>query len=141
MGLAEYQCGARAREVITLNLERDGCEIVPSLLDKHEIANLRTELKSLAVSAGHRQLAERVLGVARLATSPKVRMTLASIGAQPVLVRSILFDKTPGANWAVPWHQDLTIAVRHRVDVSGYGPGPSRTECRTSSLPRISSGT
>ena len=37
-------------------------------------------------------------------------------------VRAILFDKTPSANWKVVWHQDLTIAVRERGVVSGFGP-------------------
>lgn len=37
-------------------------------------------------------------------------------------VRGILFDKIPGANWKVPWHQDVTIAVRGRIDVDGFGP-------------------
>ena len=27
-----------------------------------------------------------------------------------------------GANWKVPWHQDLTIEVRKKLDVSGFGP-------------------
>jgi hypothetical protein len=26
------------------------------------------------------------------------------------------------ANWKVAWHQDLTIAVRHRIEVPGFGP-------------------
>ena len=37
-------------------------------------------------------------------------------------VRGILFDKTPDANWLVPWHQDLSIAVRERRYVPGFGP-------------------
>lgn len=41
-------------------------------------------------------------------------------GAQPV--RGIFFDKVPSANWKVPWHQDLTIAVRERHDIAGFGP-------------------
>ena len=36
--------------------------------------------------------------------------------------RSILFDKTPGENWPVLWHQDLSIALSERVEVEGYGP-------------------
>jgi hypothetical protein len=36
-------------------------------------------------------------------------------------VRVLYFDKTPGANWAVPWHQDRTIAVDRRVEVPGFG--------------------
>ncbi len=37
-------------------------------------------------------------------------------------VRGILFDKSPGANWVVPFHQDVTIPVRRRLDAPGYGP-------------------
>ena len=37
-------------------------------------------------------------------------------------VRGLLFDKTPMANWVVPWHQDLTICVAEKIDVPGYGP-------------------
>lgn len=37
-------------------------------------------------------------------------------------VRSILFDKTPETNWDVVWHQDVTIAVKERKDVDGFGP-------------------
>jgi hypothetical protein len=37
-------------------------------------------------------------------------------------VRAVLFDKTPGANWALGWHQDRTVAVRDRRKVAGYGP-------------------
>jgi ectoine hydroxylase-related dioxygenase (phytanoyl-CoA dioxygenase family) len=37
-------------------------------------------------------------------------------------VRILMFDKTPDANWSVPWHQDRTVAVQGRADVEGYGP-------------------
>lgn len=41
---------------------------------------------------------------------------------EPQPVRAIYFDKSPEANWLVPWHQDLTVAVRQRRDVPGWGP-------------------
>jgi ectoine hydroxylase-related dioxygenase (phytanoyl-CoA dioxygenase family) len=43
-------------------------------------------------------------------------------GAFPV--KGTLFDKTPGANWKVPWHQDLTIEVEARPadPPPGFGP-------------------
>ena len=37
-------------------------------------------------------------------------------------MRGLYFDKLPEANWKVPWHQDLSIAVRARLDVEGFGP-------------------
>ena len=33
-----------------------------------------------------------------------------------------MFDKIAGANWKVPWHQDLTVALRERQDTDGFGP-------------------
>jgi hypothetical protein len=42
--------------------------------------------------------------------------------ARPTAVRGLLFNKVAEANWAVPWHQDLTIAVCERRDVPGFGP-------------------
>ena len=30
--------------------------------------------------------------------------------------------RNPDTNWLVPWHQDLTIRVRERREVAGYGP-------------------
>ena len=37
-------------------------------------------------------------------------------------VRGLFFDKNMQANWFVPWHRDLVIAVQARNDVDGYGP-------------------
>jgi hypothetical protein len=37
-------------------------------------------------------------------------------------VRVLFFDKTTSVNWAVPWHQDRTVAVKQRVDMAGFGP-------------------
>jgi ectoine hydroxylase-related dioxygenase (phytanoyl-CoA dioxygenase family) len=62
------------------------------------------EINELAKSAPVRELAEAVLGGTAFA------------------VRGILFDKIPEANWKVPWHQDVTNAVRARDDVDGFGP-------------------
>jgi len=44
------------------------------------------------------------------------------LGPRARPVRTILFDKSTAANWALGWHQDRTIVVRNRVEVSGFGP-------------------
>lgn len=44
----------------------------------------------------------------------------AVLGENAGLVRAVLFDKSTHANWGVFWHQDLTVAVRERVDVPGF---------------------
>lgn len=44
------------------------------------------------------------------------------LGPEACPVRAILFDKSAEANWALGWHQDRTIAVAARAEVSGFGP-------------------
>ncbi|QEM04608.1 phytanoyl-CoA dioxygenase family protein [Mucilaginibacter rubeus] len=38
-------------------------------------------------------------------------------------VKSIYFDKPGSSNWFVAWHQDLTISVDKKIEITGYGPG------------------
>jgi ectoine hydroxylase-related dioxygenase (phytanoyl-CoA dioxygenase family) len=42
--------------------------------------------------------------------------------SEPLPVRAIYFDKSPETNWLVPWHQDLSLALRARAEVPGFGP-------------------
>ena len=37
-------------------------------------------------------------------------------------VRAVMFDKSHGNNWGLAWHQDRTIVVKERIDVTGFGP-------------------
>lgn len=37
-------------------------------------------------------------------------------------VKSIYFDKPGDSNWFVSYHQDLTISVKEKADVPGFGP-------------------
>lgn len=59
----------------------------------------------------------------KLATTPALLEPITAIlgdGARAVKLTG--FDKIPGANWKVPWHQDLTITVKARYNVPGFGP-------------------
>jgi hypothetical protein len=61
--------------------------------------------------------------IRQLADSPAMRSLIEPIlGPTAIPVRGILFDKTPGANWKVPWHQDLSIAVAEKIDLPSFGP-------------------
>ena len=61
--------------------------------------------------------------VRELAHSEKLRR----IAGDGRPVRATLFDKTPGANWLVPWHQDLTICLAGRLDVLGFSNWSRKT--------------
>ncbi len=104
-----------------------GWAVTPPVVPQLAIDRLIDELA--AVTAGHetrggvRNLFDIAPSVRRLAASPEVRSAAAAVlGPGCFAVRGILFDKTPAANWKVVWHQDLTIAVRERAAVPGYGP-------------------
>src|SRR6185437_9133811 len=65
----------------------------------------------------------RLSKVRELADSQAIRSIVdAVLGPGARVVRGLLFDKTPQANWKVAWHQDLSIAVRERRETHGYGP-------------------
>lgn len=58
-----------------------------------------------------------------MAQSPEIRSLFEPIlGDGSRVVRGIFFDKNPTTNWKVPWHQDLTIAVKNRLDLPDYHP-------------------
>jgi hypothetical protein len=110
-------------------IERDGFAVVPSGLPEQELAQLTADLVTLAAehdlgARGGLRDAFRLLPAARqLATSgPLWHLASTVLGSECAAVRAIVFDKTPGANWKVSWHQDLTIAVRHQIEVPGFGP-------------------
>jgi hypothetical protein len=42
------------------------------------------------------------------------------------LVRTLFFDKPPESSWALPWHKDLTIAVRDNRLASEHFSHPTR---------------
>ena len=106
---------------MTHNLEQDGFTIAGGILSPEE----RRELLSLlgpVLGAGRRRLLAEPT-VARLARSKKIlALVRPHLAEEPLPVRAIYFDKSPDANWLVAWHQDLTLSVRARVDVPGFGP-------------------
>ena len=59
--------------------------------------------------------------VREFADSDVVRRLVEPVAGKNVqVVRAIFFDKTPEANWKVPFHQDLTITVREQKEVDGF---------------------
>jgi ectoine hydroxylase-related dioxygenase (phytanoyl-CoA dioxygenase family) len=117
-----------AAPTLSDRLLRDGYAIVPDALDSAAVDALLSAVERLPEQAGRarggvRHLLRDLPGVRALAASPAMRgVAEAALGPGALAVRGILFDKTPGANWKVVWHQDLTIAVRERREVPGFGP-------------------
>lgn len=102
--------------------ECEGFEVIKGVLNSAEIGELRVAVDELAAAEEKAcvcGVAGKSVLIRDLAESNTLRRFLP---ADYILVRSILFDKTADENWPVLWHQDLTIAVRERKEVAGYGP-------------------
>ena len=99
-------------------VEQDGYAIAHAAVPEEMLGGLGHALD--AARAGTRNLLS-VPAVRELATSEPVRRLVEPVlGPNAFAVRGILFNKLPGANWKVPWHQDCAIAVRERKDMPGW---------------------
>lgn len=110
---------------ISVALAEDGFAIVRDGLPLDCVLRLIAALERLPElrDSNARSIAASVPEIAELAASSPVQALATTIvGDEAFLARSILFDKTPGSNWKVAWHQDLTIAVREKRDLPGFGP-------------------
>ena len=102
-------------------LEQQGFAVVPHVLTASEREQLIESLGPVT-GAGRRGLLALPI-VAQLARSSRLLdIVRPHLPADPRPVRAIYFDKFPEANWLVAWHQDLTLALRARADVPGFGP-------------------
>jgi ectoine hydroxylase-related dioxygenase (phytanoyl-CoA dioxygenase family) len=118
-------------KLIKESVERDGFAVVPHVIGKEKVSQIICALEAIGGTVGARRqgsiyairnLLEVVPALRELARSQHVRSLVEPIiGAHCFVVRAIFFDKTPEANWKVAWHQDLSIAVRRRVEAEGFG--------------------
>lgn len=111
------------------NIARDGFATVPGVLDEKAIG----ELVALFDNANARRSSRdgHVFGARNVLENPQIRalaeaapirdIVQTNIGVGAIAVRSIFFDKVPGANWPVAWHQDLSLAVAETCVVEGWG--------------------
>jgi len=109
-------------------LQIDGYALLTQVVDAESLSAATDDLAQL-MTRGHRRLAGlrnilKLSAVVRdLARSPSFTELVEPIlGKDAKVVRGLYFDKRAEANWKVAWHQDLSIAVKERSEIAGYGP-------------------
>lgn len=90
-----------------------GVDILQQLAEELDEAGIRVGARPFALSPAIKALVEPQGILTRLAAECDGSF------ARPV--RVLTFDKTPEANWHLPWHQDRVIAVKTRTDLPGFG--------------------
>jgi ectoine hydroxylase-related dioxygenase (phytanoyl-CoA dioxygenase family) len=114
-------------------IDQQGFAILPEAFSPERVACLVSDLEralqragaSLLQSRGHvygvRNLSDAWPAAVAVADEAALRDSVSSIlGLGFGLVRSIFFDKPPGRTWLLPWHRDVTIAVRAAKAEGGF---------------------
>lgn len=108
------------------SLDNDGYVLERGIIGLSAVVQLRDEVESIARDANtvcSRDLLRRSETIYELAIGDLLHSLLEPVlGPFLLPVRAILFDKTKDKNWPVLWHQDLSIAVRERMEIVGFGP-------------------
>jgi ectoine hydroxylase-related dioxygenase (phytanoyl-CoA dioxygenase family) len=114
----------------TRDFARDGYFIQEGVITDADVERLRTavdripngeEVRRRRGVYGVRNLLEICPAIEELARQTQIRQFVNPVlGESAFAVRAIFFDKVPGANWSLFWHQDNVISVSARVDVPGF---------------------
>lgn len=101
------------------SLHRDGFLVIPSILVPARADDLAEAVSRLNPGHGLRNLLSNCPAAATLARELKAVVD-PLVAGKAFPVRGLFFDKRPGANWEVSWHQDLSIAVAERLETPGF---------------------
>ena len=111
---------------MNLEYQNNGFFLMENAIDENEVKTLIDELSVFENDTnkyGVRDLMNKLPCIRQLALSASLLPIAKEIlGEQAKPVRAVFFDKVPSANWNVAWHQDTSIAVKRKEDVSGFGP-------------------
>jgi ectoine hydroxylase-related dioxygenase (phytanoyl-CoA dioxygenase family) len=102
-----------------------GYRVVSDVLAHAETSNLLRSLERSSLTRS-RAGARHLMGqpeIQRVAHDPRLQAIAGEfLGESAVPYRATLFDKSPGRNWLVTWHQDTALPLEERRDVPGWGP-------------------
>lgn len=112
-------------------LQQEGFAVIPNLYSSLEIEAINACIEkacveqNLAKNAKNvfaiRQLLKKIPELSPLLFTEKLHALLTSLFDKPYFVtKAIYFDKPSESNWFVAYHQDLSIAVDRKHEVSNY---------------------
>ena len=114
-------------------LESNGFSIIDNVFTEEQIKILSDKIDAADSSKATfrrtanlfaiRQFLKEVPATIPLIFTDKLKNIIHHLfGKNYFVVKSIYFDKPPGSNWFVAYHQDLTISVTAKANIEGYGP-------------------
>jgi ectoine hydroxylase-related dioxygenase (phytanoyl-CoA dioxygenase family) len=123
---------------ILRKIDGDGFAVIAAVFQAREVEQLQAQLyqtlskpkaaviQSEGAVVGARNLLQIWPGLTAVCRHRPLPALLTEIlGPQVGLVRALYFDKPPVQTWSLPWHKDLTIAVRDNRRTSGEFRNPT----------------
>jgi hypothetical protein len=120
----------RPTDAYAQSFHRDGYHVREGVLSGDEVELLRAAVAAIRQGEevrrrpsvyGIRNLLKICPAVRQLAAQPPIRQFVTPILTDAAFaVRAIFFDKAPGGNWSLHWHQDNVIAVAERREVPSF---------------------
>ena len=131
-------------------IQNDGFTIIKAVLKPQDVRQWISELDELFATdqatiknrQGAVYAARNILAALPLCCDawnmPSVRDLLtATLGEHFGIVRGLYFDKHPDRTWSLPWHKDLTIAVKDHSFVNGETPSQFTKPTIKSGVPHV----
>ena len=92
-----------------------------------ELRSRLSELEGILGALPPGEAGVRITGLAGLSSALSAEGYIGSIAAKAIgpnarPVRALLFNKTAATNWSLAWHQDRTICVKERHELTGFAP-------------------
>lgn len=109
----------------------NGYAITDSIYDNQEIGSILQQIELVSKEKetfrksadlfAIRQFLKEVPELFEIIFNNKLKLILGQLFIHKYfVVKSIYFDKPPSSNWYVAYHQDLTISVDKKLDVTGF---------------------
>lgn len=118
-------------KVIRRNFQQDGYAVIAAVYSQSELLKIAEEIDRFSATNPEfqqerelfaiRRIMEEIPSLRQLIFTPALIRIIDEFAEKgSFLTKSIYFDKPPGSNWFVAWHQDISISVDARRDVPGY---------------------
>jgi len=113
-------------------IKEHGFTIIANVFTEQEINKILTELGRVGTESpvfrktddlfAIRQFLKYLPDIKELVFNDRLKQIINDLfGPGYFVAKSIYFDKPPRSNWFVSYHQDLTISVKEKADVPGFG--------------------
>ncbi|AZA84963.1 phytanoyl-CoA dioxygenase [Chryseobacterium lactis] len=120
-------------ELYKSHIHEYGFSVINTVFSEGEIEKIIDVLNSIDTSRENfrksedlfaiRQFLKEIPEIKDLIFNDNIKRIIKDIfGEKYFVVKSIYFDKPETSNWYVAYHQDLTISVDKKTELSGFGP-------------------